>query len=70
MTALFSVLVVGGVAYSNPTLFEPLAVSPFDRWFDMAVWSGFLILTAYAMGRSTKARNGTSPSCATLTRES
>jgi HD-GYP domain-containing protein (c-di-GMP phosphodiesterase class II) len=50
MTSVFSVLVVGGVAYSNPTLFEPAVTAPFDRWFDMGVWSGFLILTAYAMG--------------------
>src|ERR1022692_291959 len=50
MTAVFSVLVVGSVAYSNPTLFEPAVTAPFDRWFDMAVWSGFLVLTAYAMG--------------------
>src|ERR1022692_513087 len=50
MTAVFSVLVVGSVAYSNPTLFEPQVTAPFDRWFDMAVWSGFLVLTAYAMG--------------------
>lgn len=50
MTSIFSALVVCGVAYSNPTLFEPAVTSPLDRWFDMAVWAGFLILTAYAMG--------------------
>src|SRR5258708_6133845 len=37
MTAVFSVLVVGGVAYSNPKLFEPAVVAPFDRAFDMGV---------------------------------
>ena len=30
MTAIFSALVVGGVAYSNPKLFEPAVVAPFD----------------------------------------
>jgi len=50
MTAVFSGLVVAVVAYTNPTLFEPQVTAPFDRWFDMSVWAGFLILTAYAMG--------------------
>jgi putative nucleotidyltransferase with HDIG domain len=50
MTAVFSTLVVCGVAYSNPTLFQPSAATAFDRWFDIATWCGFLILTAYAMG--------------------
>jgi HD-GYP domain-containing protein (c-di-GMP phosphodiesterase class II) len=59
MTAVFSALVVGGVAASNPRLFEPAVTQPFDRWFDMGVWSGFLILTGYAMGTlyETKERN-------------
>jgi putative nucleotidyltransferase with HDIG domain len=50
MTAVFSSLVVIGVAKTNPLLFEPLVNSPFDRWFDLGVWSGLLILTGYAMG--------------------
>ncbi len=50
MTAVFSSLVMVGVARSNPLLFEPQVITPFDRWFDMGVWSGLLILTAYAMG--------------------
>jgi putative nucleotidyltransferase with HDIG domain len=50
LTAVFSSLVMVGVAKSNPTLFEPQITTPFDRWFDMGVWSGLLILTGYAMG--------------------
>jgi putative nucleotidyltransferase with HDIG domain len=50
MTALFSSLVVAGVAQSNPLLFEPQVTTPYDRWFDMGVWAGLLVLTAYAMG--------------------
>ncbi len=50
MTAIFSGMVVAVVAYTNPTLFEPQVTAPFDRWFDMGVWAGFLTLTAYAMG--------------------
>jgi HD-GYP domain-containing protein (c-di-GMP phosphodiesterase class II) len=50
MTAVFSSLVVIGVAKANPLLFEPQVTTPFDRWFDLGVWSGLLILTGYAMG--------------------
>jgi putative nucleotidyltransferase with HDIG domain len=50
MTAVFSSMVMAGVAKTNPLLFEPQVTTPLDRWFDMGVWSGLLILTGYAMG--------------------
>lgn len=50
MTAVFSSLVVVLLVHSNPDLFTPSASARFDKWFDLATWTGFLILTAYAMG--------------------
>ena len=52
MTAIASVLLVILVAHLNPTLFpnaEYLAIAG-KRWFDVAVWGGILVITAYAMG--------------------
>ncbi len=51
MTAVFTSLVMFLVVYSSPQLLQTRAVvTRFDRWFDLATWSGFLIITAYAMG--------------------
>jgi putative nucleotidyltransferase with HDIG domain len=52
LTALGSVLLVVLITYFNPTLFSanmgriPIA----DKWFDITLWGGILVLTAYAMG--------------------
>lgn len=52
LTALGSVLVVILITYFNPALFSanmshiPIA----DKWFDITLWGGILVLTAYAMG--------------------
>ncbi|HYL16221.1 MAG TPA: HD-GYP domain-containing protein [Terriglobales bacterium] len=52
LTAMASVLLVIVVAYANPALFVRASVDPegVDRWFDLCVWAGLLIITAYAMG--------------------
>ena len=52
LTACASVFVVILITFVNPAMFnrrpEPL---PFDsRWFDVTVWGGVLVVTAYAMG--------------------
>ncbi len=52
LTACASVCIVILLTYANPTMFnrqtEPLPVD--SRWFDIAVWGGVLVVTAYAMG--------------------
>ncbi len=52
LTAVASILLVGLVTYSNPRLFhaqEPV-LSIATKWFDITVWGGILIVTAYTMG--------------------
>lgn len=52
MTALGSVLIVVLITYYNPSLFgrrqDPLPIS--EKWFEITVWGGILMVNAYAMG--------------------
>ncbi len=52
LTALASALVVTLVTYLNPSLFANyrLRLPIEDKWFDLTVWAGILLITAYAMG--------------------
>src|SRR5438552_8471663 len=52
LTAMASVLLVVVVVYWNPALFvrSSVTLEGVDRWFDLCVWAGLLIITAYAMG--------------------
>ena len=52
LTALLSVLLVVMIAYWDPRLFsEQSAVRLFaQKWWDVAVWGGTLMVTGYAMG--------------------
>lgn len=52
LTALASVCLVTLITYFNPTLFSsPVAGTPVQsKWFDLAVWAGILMVTAYMMG--------------------
>jgi putative nucleotidyltransferase with HDIG domain len=52
LTAMASALLVTVVVYANPALFvrTSLTMETVDRWFDLSVWAGLLIVTAYAMG--------------------
>lgn len=52
LTALASMCLVTLITYFNPTLFSsPVAGTPSQsKWFDLAVWGGILIVTAYMMG--------------------
>jgi HD-GYP domain-containing protein (c-di-GMP phosphodiesterase class II) len=58
MTAVFTSLVIFLVVYSNQGLFTSGSITIFDRWFDLATWSGFLVLTAYAMGTLYESQKG------------
>src|ERR1700690_1441129 len=53
LTACASVCLVILLAYINPAMFTRRTNSmPLDnRWFNVTVWGGVLVVTAYAMGR-------------------
>jgi putative nucleotidyltransferase with HDIG domain len=52
LTALSSVLIVVLITYFNPALFgrraDALPIS--EKWFEITVWGGILLVNAYAMG--------------------
>lgn len=52
LTASASILLVLIVAYANPFLLVSSNAVPEStgRWFDIGVWAGLLLVTAYAMG--------------------
>jgi hypothetical protein len=51
MTALASVLLVVLVIYFHPpVLHQHALVIPQEKWFDLALWGGTLVVIAYAMG--------------------
>lgn len=50
LTAVFSALVVVLLVYSNTTLFTTPLAGHIDKWSDLGIWAGFLILIAYSMG--------------------
>lgn len=52
LTALASVCLVTLITYFNPIIFSaPVVGTPGQsKWFDLAVWGGILIVTAYMMG--------------------
>jgi len=51
MTALASTLLVVLVVYFHPPLLQRRTfVVPHEKWFDIALWSGILLVIAYAMG--------------------
>jgi putative nucleotidyltransferase with HDIG domain len=51
LTALASVLLIVLVTFVNPVLFERGGdIITAQKWFDICVWGGSLIITAFAMG--------------------
>jgi putative nucleotidyltransferase with HDIG domain len=51
LTALASVLmVVLLMLFTGPTAKTPLSLAALDRWIDVTVWGGTLIITGYLMG--------------------
>ena len=52
LTAFASILLVGILTYFNPVLFTEIQKPSIyaKRWYDITVWRGILIITAYAMG--------------------
>lgn len=52
LTALGSVLMVVLITYFNPTLFgaHRASLPVAEKWFEITVWGGILLVNAYAMG--------------------
>jgi len=52
LTALASVCLVVLVTYFNPALFHRsnVTLGTYDEWFELTVWGGILMITAYTMG--------------------
>ncbi len=52
LTAFASIFMVGLLAYINPRLFHSAGpvLDIEEKWFDLTIWGGILVVTAYAMG--------------------
>jgi len=52
LTAVASVLVVVLVVHFKPALFAQASATPLpgEKWYDLTLWAGILIVTAYTMG--------------------
>ncbi|HEV2116263.1 MAG TPA: hypothetical protein VGR48_09585, partial [Terriglobales bacterium] len=52
LTALASVCMVVLVTHFNPALFRAsnISLGNYDKWFEITVWGGILLITAYTMG--------------------
>jgi len=52
LTAVASVAIIGLVMHYNPLMFSQHTPTPVlqDRWYDLTVWGGVLMITAYATG--------------------
>jgi len=52
LTAVASVGVIGLLMHYNPLLFARHTPAPLlaDRWFDLTIWGGVLVITAYSTG--------------------
>ena len=52
LTAVASICIVVILTYANPVILSShnMVLGPEERWFDITIWGGILIVTAYAMG--------------------
>ena len=51
LTAFASLFMVILLVHFNPVLFSTVGTgSPEDKWYDITIWGGVLVVTAYAMG--------------------
>lgn len=58
LTAVGSILLVAILGIANPQLFAHSTPADLDRWFDLGVWAGLLIITAYSMGTLYERKEG------------
>ena len=59
LTAIASVSVIGSLMYYNPLIFSQKTATPVleAKWYDLTVWGGVLVITAYSQERFTNERN-------------
>lgn len=50
LTAFASVFLVLLLVWYKPAIFGPSPTLPHERWYELTVWGGVLVLVAYAMG--------------------
>lgn len=50
LSALFSIILISGVAFLYPDSFSFNGTEWFYRWLDIATWGGFLLIAGYLMG--------------------
>ncbi|MRR55981.1 MAG: HD domain-containing protein [Deltaproteobacteria bacterium] len=50
MAALFSLILIGSVAFVYPETFGSAESNDLGRWLDIGTWGGFLLVTGYFMG--------------------
>jgi putative nucleotidyltransferase with HDIG domain len=52
LTAIASVAVIGLIMRYNPSMFSHHTATPLlaDRWYDLTIWGGVLVITAYSTG--------------------
>ncbi len=51
LTAFASIFLVVAIVFYNPVVFSHAnLVAAGQKWFDLAIWGGILVVTAYAMG--------------------
>jgi len=50
MTAIASVSIVALLLFANPATLRETVSSPLQKWLDLIIWGGTLMVTAYAMG--------------------
>jgi len=69
LTALGSVLIVVLLTYFNPALFgHRVGALPLsEKWFEITIWGGILLINAYAMGTLYEHKENTFANCAILT---
>src|SRR3990170_1926078 len=49
-SAIFSIILISVIAYFYPETFTYSLDSNFNKWFDILIWSGFLMTTGYFTG--------------------
>ncbi len=50
LAAIFSIILIGIIAYAYPDTFITKNDSELYRWLDIGTWGGFMLVTAYLMG--------------------
>ena len=60
LAAIFSIILVGIVAYTYPETFVLKSKGKLYRWLDIGTWGGFMLVTSYLMGHLYEKKEQTS----------